>query len=104
MISHILNEEVPAGIVQRLWSQEFQTISDVLAVAELVYRLYQTIISNGELSTIEKQAIRRDAAMRLYALSRPWVKNICIWGLLAKSFYLDPLLVLRLVKRRLFRV
>ena len=104
MISQILNEEVPAGTVQRLWDQEFQTAYDVCPVAELVYRLYQAIISNGKLSTIEKQIIRRDAAMRLYGLSGPWVKNVSVWGVLARACYLDPLLVLRVVKGRLCRL
>lgn len=104
MISHILNEEVPAGIVQRLWDQKFQKASDMYPVAELVYRLYQAIVSNGELSTIEKRTICRDAAMRLWGLTRPWVKNVSVWGVLSRAFYLDPLLVLRLVKRRLHRV
>ena len=104
MISHILNEEVPAGTVQRLWDQEFQTAYDVRPVAELVYRLYQAIIAKGELSSIEKQIIRRDAAKRLYNLTRPWVQDVNIWGVLARACYLDPLLVLRVVKGRLRRV
>lgn len=104
MISHILNEEVPAGIVQRLWDQQFQTASDVRPVAGLVCRLYEATVSSGELSTTEKRAIRRDAAMRLYGFGRPWVKNASVWGVLTRACYLDPLLVLRLAKRRLRRV
>lgn len=104
MISHILNEEVPAGTVQRLWDQEFQTASDVRPVAGLVYRLYQAIVSNGELSSIEKQIIRRDAAKRLFRLNRPWVQDVNVWGVLARACYLDPSLVLQVVKGRLRRM
>lgn len=104
MISYILGEEAPAGTVQRLWDQEFQTASDVRPVAGLAYRVYQAIVSDGELSTIEKQTIRRDAAMRLYGLGRPWVQNVSVWGVLARACYLDPLLVLRVVKGRLRRL
>lgn len=104
MISNILNEEVPIDKVQRLWDKEFQTASDVRPVAELVYRLYQAIVSNGELSPIEKQAIRRDAAMRMCGLTRQWVNNVSVWGVLAQAFYLDPLLVLRVAKGLLLRL
>jgi glycosyltransferase involved in cell wall biosynthesis len=104
MISHILNEEVPAVTVQQLWGQGFQKASDVYPAAELVYRLYQAIISNGELSTIEKRLIRRDAAMRICMLARPWVRNISVWGVLVRACYLDPLIVLRVAKGRLRRV
>ena len=104
MISHILNEEVPAGTVQSLWDQEFQTAYDVRPVAELVYRLYKAIVANDELSVIEKRAIRLDAARRLYGLTRPWVKNVSVWGVLARACYLDPLFVLRVVKRRFVRL
>jgi hypothetical protein len=104
MISRVLGEDAPDGIVQRLWDQEPRTASDVVAVAALVYRLCQATLSKVELSTEEKRAIRRDAAMRLYGLSRPWVKNVGVWGVLTRACYLDPLLVLRLAKRRLRRV
>jgi glycosyltransferase involved in cell wall biosynthesis len=107
MISHVLNEEVPAGIVQHLWDQEFQTVYDARQVAKLIYRLYQAIVSNGEPTTIEKQTIRRDAAMRLFGLSRPWVQDVSVWGVLARACYLDPLLVLRGAKglmRRMFTI
>jgi len=104
MISHILNEEVSAGTVQRLWGQGFQTASDVRPGAELVYRLYQTIIVNDELSIIEKRAIRRGAAIQLCRLSRPWVKNASVWGVLARACYLDPFLVLRVAEWRLRRL
>ncbi len=103
MISHILNEEVPTHIVQRLWDKECQTACDVRPAAELVYRLCQAIVSGSELSTRETQTIRRDAAMRLCRLSRPWVQDMDVWGVLARACYLDPLLVLRVVKGRLRR-
>lgn len=98
MISNILNEEVPSSIVQRLWDQDFQTVSDVRPVAELVYRLYQAVVSNCELQTMEKQTIRRDVAMRLFRLSGPWALDINVWGILARSIYLDPMLVRKIVK------
>lgn len=101
MISHILNEEAPAGTVQRLWGQGFQTASDVRPVAEFVYRLYQAFVANDKLSTIEKRAIRRGAALQLCRLSRLWVKNVSVWGVLAQACYLDPLLVLRIAEWRL---
>jgi glycosyltransferase involved in cell wall biosynthesis len=104
MISHILNEEVPVSTVQRLWDQESQTAYDVRPVAALVYRLYKAIVSGGGLSTGEEEAIRRDAAIRLYDLSRPWVRNVSVWGVLARAFCLDPALVLRVLKGGLHRL
>jgi glycosyltransferase involved in cell wall biosynthesis len=105
MISHILNDEVPASTVQRLWGEGIQTAYDVRPVAELVYRIYQAIASNDELSIVEKQTIRRDAAMRLYRLSLPWVKNVSVWGTLARACCLwNPIFVLRASKGRLRRV
>lgn len=104
MISHILNEEVPHSQVQRLWDREFKTASDVRQAAELVYRLYQAIIANGDFSPIEKQAIRRDAAIRMCVLTRQWVNNVSVWGVLAQACYLDPLLVLRVAKVLLLRL
>jgi len=73
-------------------------------VAELVYGLYQAIVSNDELSTIDKQFIRRDAAKRLYNLIRPWVQSVSVWGVLARAYYLDPLVVLRVAIGRLRRL
>jgi glycosyltransferase involved in cell wall biosynthesis len=98
MISHVLNEEVPAGIVNHLWCQEFQTVYEVRQAAKLIYRVYKAIVSNGKPTAIEKQAIRRDAAMRLIDLSQPWVQDVSIWGVLAQAYFLDPLLMLRGVK------
>lgn len=104
MISQILNEEVSVVTIQRLWGQGFQTASDVRPVAKIVYRLYQTIVANDELSIIEKRAIRRSAALQLCRLTRPWVKNVSVWGVLARACYLDPVLVLRVTEWRLRRL
>lgn len=101
MISQILSKEVPIITVQSLWEKKFETASDAQVVAGLVYRLYQAF-SNGWLSPIEKQAIRRDAAMRMCGLTRPWVKNVNVWGVLARAFCMYPSLVMRVAKR-LFR-
>lgn len=103
MMSRILNEEISMGVVKSLWEHKFQTVHDVRSVAQLVCKLYKTIVSNGELSIVEKRAIRRDAAMRLFALIRPWALYINIWGILARAFYLDPFLALRAFKRQLMR-
>lgn len=104
MISHILNEDVPAVTVQCLWDSRSQSAYYARHVAELVYRLYQSIVSDVELPVLEKHAIRRDAAGRMYVLSRSWVKDISVWGVLVRACYLDPLLVLRIAKQRLLRL
>jgi len=101
MMSGLLNEEVPAGIVWCLWEQDYQTTSDVHLAAELVCRLYQAIVSNGELSITEKRVIRQDAARRLYKLALPRLQNVNIWGVLVRACYMDPLYVLRAVPARL---
>lgn len=104
LISHILNEEVPVGTVQLLWDQKFQTASDVLDVAGLISRLYKTFVSHSNLSSIERQIIRRDAAMRLYGLSRSKVQDVNVWRVLARACCLDPLLILRVAIGRLCRL
>jgi len=98
MISHILHEEVPAGTVRSLWEPSINNASDERLVAELVYRLYRAIISNGGLSTIEIKAIRQDAALRLYHLSKKWAHDAKAWRDLARAFYLNPLLVVPFAK------
>lgn len=98
VISRILNEDVSAGTVQRLWDQEFRSADDLLPVAELMYRLYRVFASDGELSMSEKRTIRKDAARRLYDLSRPWVREATSWGILARACFMDPELVTRVVK------
>lgn len=104
MILQILNENVSTDTVQRLWNHEFKTAYDMLPVAELVYRLCLANVVDDELSIIEKRVIRRDAAMRIYGLIRPWVKNVNVWGYLARVCYLDPLLILRVVKGRFHHI
>lgn len=107
MISSILNEEIPVVTVQRLYGHGFQAASDVYPIADIVYRLYQTFVANDKLSIIEKRAIRRGTALQLFLLSRPWVKEIRIWGVLVRVCFFDPFLVLRIAEwkmRRLFNL
>ncbi|MEI7525473.1 MAG: glycosyltransferase [Mariniphaga sp.] len=99
MISQIINEKVSVMTIQRLWDNNFKTVSDVRSVAELVYKIYKSVVSDEELSTVEKRTIRKDAALKLYCLTIPWVKSPCVWGGLFRVCYLDPLFPLRLVKR-----
>lgn len=72
--------------------------------ADLVYGLYQVVVSNGRRSIIKKWATLRDAPVRLYGLIRPWVQNVSIYKVMARICYLDPLLVLRVAKGWLSRV
>jgi glycosyltransferase involved in cell wall biosynthesis len=104
MMSSILGKEPPVAVVQSLWERRFDAVSEARPVAELVYRLFWAFTASGELSSSEKQIIRRDAAMRIYGLSRPWASNAWAWGALARACYLDPALARRMVKTQLHRL
>lgn len=102
MMSHILDEDVPLAMIQPLWERTVRTEREARPLAELVYRLYATITRNDKLSTTESQNIRRDAARRLYGLSRPWLYGVggWVWKALVRASYLDPLFALRIVQNR----
>jgi hypothetical protein len=103
MISNVLNDEVSSTVAQQFRGQEAKTATDARMAAEIVYRLYNAIVSQNELSVIEKKIIRKDAAARIFRLCYPWMLNVGIHGALYRAICLDPLLVLRLVKRSLMR-
>lgn len=102
MMSRILNEEVPIRTIQPLWERNVRTPSEARPLADLVYRLYTAMVSNGELSNTERLVIRQDAAMRLSSLSRPWVYGVggWAWKTMARALYLDPLVGVRIAKKR----
>ena len=82
MMSEILNEDVSMEVVQCLWNQEFETVSDVYQVARLIYRLWQATITDKALSVAERRMIRRDVVRRLFALARLQIHNVHLWKVL----------------------
>lgn len=104
MVSEVLGEDVPARVVQGLWSKEFESADDVHQAARLIYRLYQASITDSTLSTAGKQMIRRDAARRLFRLARPRIRDVRVWGVLGLVCRLDPLVIGRAATGRLRRV
>jgi glycosyltransferase involved in cell wall biosynthesis len=103
MISGILKKVVPLSVVQYIWRNGERSASNASVSAELIYELYKAFVSKYNVSNSEKGIIRKDAAGRIYALGRPWLKNIIIWKLLIKAFYIDPSLFMKIVKRYFFQ-
>ena len=99
VMSDILSEPVPAEEVQRAWSGA-RSRSDAVGLARLVFRLYRSIIRAHGMSDGERTLIRRDAAHRLYELSRPWMTHVASWRNLVRAYYLDSSLLTGPLRRR----
>jgi glycosyltransferase involved in cell wall biosynthesis len=93
VVADLLGESVPAGLVARAWEQRARTSADAIAVAQLVYRLYNALAENDEVSDVEMRIIRRDAARRVYERIRPRTGHTNVRNLL-RAFYLDPSLLM----------
>lgn len=94
-ITETLGEDVPLQLVQRLWAQQFQTPSELLQIARLIYALSQESVSDSALSPAERRIIRSDAANRLLRLARPRIRDARVWVVIGLACRLDPSLVAR---------
>ncbi len=103
-IAGILSEDVPLDVVQRLWAQDFESASEVLQVARLIYRLCQATIAASALSPAERRMIRSDAANRLFRLASPRMRQARVWEVVGLACRVDPSLVVRVATRIFHRM
>lgn len=68
MISKVLNVEVPIGLVRYLRSSERTDSQEARQATELIYRLYQTVVTEYVLANAEKLLIIKDVVGRLFAM------------------------------------
>ena len=104
MISEILGDNVPLGIVQNLWSKEFERLSDMHQAGNLIYRLYRASTPGNILSSNEKRMIQRDASIRLLNLFLQKPHSVFTWYVVALAFRVDPFLVSKLTVRRFLKL
>ena len=101
MLSEYLNEDVPIGIVQHIWSQNCGTVGDVRQAASLVRKLYEAGMANEALPVVEKRVIRKYVARRLLGLAHRRTNDGRAWDVVAFACRLDPMVVVKAVERRL---
>ena len=75
VLSEVLGEEIPIGLIQLLYTLEFKTLGEVGRVVGLIYRIYKAIVADRTLSTAEKRKIRNDALRQGFLLAGRTVKS-----------------------------
>ena len=105
MISEVLGQDVPIQAVERLWNKESTSVDHVYQLADLIYSLFQTRVSDNTLSLAESRIIRRDAARQMARLVRQQAcDGRAAWGVLIRACRLDPLVIGRAAVRKLRRI
>lgn len=102
-MSEILGEDVPLSLVQRFWDKDFETSAQVRQTAQLIYKLWKATNSNSNLLSKERRLIRKDAALQLYQLARPRLRDTRVLRILGWALRLDCLLLCRVIKNRMHR-
>ena len=100
-IEELLGTAVAPEEVDRVWTIPPRDAREAGQVAGLVARLYGAAARSEVFTGDERAAIRRDAARRLYALSRPHVRSGSLWSTLLRAYALDVSLLTTPIRRRL---
>lgn len=97
----LLGAPVSPEDVDRVWTIPPRDAREARQVAVLVARLYDAAARTAGLTRSERAAIRRDAARRLYDLSRPHITKRSLWSALVRAYALDLSLLTTRIRRRL---
>jgi glycosyltransferase involved in cell wall biosynthesis len=99
-ISEVLRKDVPLELCHQIRRGTFETDEDAYAVAGLIGELYCSFAADPRLSALEKRAIRKDAASRLYNLARSRPGNPRSPHILLQAMRLDASFVVASISRK----
>jgi glycosyltransferase involved in cell wall biosynthesis len=104
IMSTVLNEAVPAELVQMMENNDYSSTRDFVKAADLIYRLFRAYCRNHRLSHSDRRYVSRDVALRLFVLVRPNIISPRLWKYLLLSCLLRPGLLLRIINMPFRRV
>lgn len=98
MISGLIKEDISEDLVRNLWIADIKSIDEAIHVAAFIKKIYIAINKGNALSGNEKKYLRRDFALRINNIMRPWRSHPIAWKYIGLSFYYDPMFLPSTIK------
>ena len=99
-LSSLLGHVIAEDVIRNVWTRRCPAVEDALAASRLILEYFRKI-SAGMRSGRSQHEMTQDAAFKIRAIIRPFLKKPKTWLLLWRTFLMNPLPTLRFLADRL---
>ena len=99
-LSSLLGYGIAEDVFRNVWTRRCPAVEDALAASQLILEYFRKI-SAGMRSGRSQHEMTQDAAFKIRAIIRPFLKKPKTWLLLWRTFLMNPLPTLRFLADRL---